>query len=90
MIFLAVFSLILTFIFSFLIVHLVKLARIGLRSMKPPEEEKEEKKDEPQQKKNQVQPVYYIVEKKKKRKVQNEYSQPRKINFQDDLSDDKN
>lgn len=83
MIILAVITLILTYVFSFLLVHLVKLARIGLKSLTPEEDAKEEKKDEPTRKNNQVQPVYYIVEKKKKRKTQREYSEPRKINFED-------
>lgn len=65
--------LILTFAACFAVVHLIKLAVVGLLSMKrkkdPQPEPKPEKKSEP---------VYYIVEKKRAKKS---YSKPREIEF---------
>lgn len=65
--------LILTFAACFALVHLIKLAFVGFKSLKrkkePQPEPKPEKKSEP---------VYYIVEKKRARKS---YSQPREIQF---------
>lgn len=65
--------LILTFIFCFIAVHIVKLAIVGflsLKEKKQPPTPKPEKKSEP---------IYYIVEKKKQRKAS--YSQPKEIEF---------
>ena len=64
----------LTFLFCFILVHLVKLAYLGILSLKkPPEPEKKpEKKPEP---------VYYIVERKRARK--SSYSEPKEIQFKD-------
>lgn len=63
-------------ILSVIVVHGIKLAIIGYRTLGkklPPEPPKrEEKKPEP---------VYFLVERKKKRAKQ-EYSEPRKIEFQ--------
>ncbi len=58
-------------LFCLAIVHLVKLAKIGLRSRKAPPPKEEKKPEEP---------VYYIVERKKKR-TKPEYSEPRRISF---------
>lgn len=63
--------LLLTFLFCFILVHLVKLAALGLISVKKPPEE--EKKPEPK-----PEPVYYIVEKKRTKKS---YSNPKEIEF---------
>lgn len=57
------------------IVHAIKLARIGYRTLgkklppAPPPKEKEE-----------PEPVYFLVERKKKR-TKAEYSEPKRINF---------
>lgn len=68
---------VLLFIACFFTVHFVKLAAIGLKSIKKKPQQTEEKK-EPQQ---APQPVYYIVEKKRSRKAT--YSQPKEIQFKD-------
>lgn len=57
----------LTFLFCFILVHVIKLAYIGMVSVKKPPEP--EKKPEP---------VYYIVEKKRTKKS---YSTPKEIEF---------
>ncbi len=61
----------LTFLFCFILVHLIKLAYIGIVSGKKPPEP--EKKPEPK-----PEPVYYIVEKKRTKKS---YSNPKEIEF---------
>lgn len=73
MIALGIFYLILTFVFCFTIVHVVKLAYLGFLSLK--------KKDEPQKPalEKTEKPVYYIVEKKRQRRAS--YSAPREIEF---------
>ncbi len=58
-----------------IVVHGIKLARIGYRSLGkklPPEP--------PPKEKNEAEPVYFLVERKKKR-VRSEYSEPKRINF---------
>ena len=66
----------LLFLICVIVVHGVKLARIGYRTLfkklppAPPPKEPEKKSE----------PVYYIVEKKKKR-AKPEYSEPRRIQF---------
>ena len=49
----------LTFLFCFILVHLIKLAYIGIKSLKKPAVA-EEKKPAPK-----PEPVYYIVERKR-------------------------
>ncbi len=61
----------LTFLFCFILVHVVKLAVIGVNSLKKPQ--KEEEKPTPK-----TEPVYYIVEKKRTKKS---YSNPKEIEF---------
>ncbi len=69
----------LTFVICFILVHLVKLAYLGLKSVrKKSEPPKEEPKPEPKPK--QPEPVYYIVEKKRAKKS---YSAPKEIQFKD-------
>ncbi len=65
----------LTFLFCFILVHLIKLAYIGIRSLKKPPEEP--KKPTPPK----TEPVYYIVERKRARKAN--YSEPKEIKFTD-------
>lgn len=69
-----IFLLIALFLICFFIVHGIRLAMIGLRSLrlKPPEEAKLEHK-EPDQ-------IYYLVERKKKRSKK-QYSEPKQIDF---------
>lgn len=62
----------LTFLFCFILVHLIKLAYIGIKSLKKPTVA-EEKKPAPK-----PEPVYYIVEKKRSKKT---YSDPKEIKF---------
>ncbi len=70
--FLGILYLFLTFIFCFILVCLVKLAYIGIKSMKKQPEE--EKKPTPK-----TEPVYYIVEKKRAKKAN--YSEPKEFQF---------
>ena len=69
--FMGILYLLLTFLFCFILVHLIKLAYLGLQSMKKPPE-----KEKPAPPK--VEPVYYIVEKKRTKKS---YSNPKEIEF---------
>lgn len=69
--FVGILYLFLTFLFCFILVHLIKLAYLGIKSLnKPPEIEK---KPEPK-----PEPVYYIVEKKRTKKS---YSNPKEFEF---------
>lgn len=70
--FMGILYLFLTFLFCFILVHLIKLAYLGFRSMKKPAEEVKE----PPPKK--AEPVYYIVEKKRTKKT---FSNPKEIEF---------
>ncbi len=66
---------VLALIIVIIVVHGIKLARIGYRSLGkklPPEP--------PPKEKNEPEPVYFLVERKKKR-VRSEYSEPKRINF---------
>lgn len=69
--FMGLLYLFLTFLFCFILVHLIKLAYLGMVYMKKPP--LEEKKPEPK-----PEPVYYIVEKKRSKKT---YSNPKEIEF---------
>ena len=65
---------VLVLIIVIIVVHGIKLARIGYRSLGkklPPEP--------PPKEKNEPEPVYFLVERKKKR-VRSEYSEPKRIN----------
>ena len=64
----------LTYLFCFILVHLVKLAYLGIKSLKKPAPQPEEKKPTPK-----PEPVYYIVEKKRAKK--STYSEPKEIKF---------
>lgn len=66
---------VLLFLLCFILVHAIKLARIGYRTLvkklppqKPPKPQKQEE------------PVYFLVERKKKRSKP-EYSEPKRIQF---------
>ena len=75
--FIGVLYLFLTFAVCFILVHLIKLAYLGLLSLKKkPEPPKVQPKNEKQ---SEPEPVYYIVEKKRSRK--SSYSTPREIEF---------
>lgn len=63
--------LLLTFLFCFILVHVIRLAILGFQAAKKPPEP--EKKPEPK-----PEPVYYIVE---KRRAKKSYSEPREIQF---------
>lgn len=69
--------LIVIFIVCFAVVHIFKLAIVGLNSLKhkPEQPKKNEEKPAPESK-----PVYYIVEKKRSKRS---YGQPREISFKD-------
>jgi len=71
--FMGILYLFLTFLICFILVHVVKLAVIGIKSLKKQPEPKPEK-TEPK-----PEPVYYIVEKKRARKAN--YSEPKEIKF---------
>jgi hypothetical protein len=64
--------LILLFAVCFTFVHVIKLAVVGVKSLKHKPVEREDVKEQ------KPQPVYYIVEKKRSRKS---YSKPREIEF---------
>lgn len=66
----------LTFVVCFILVHLIKLAYIGLLSTRKKPEPPKEKAAPPPPK---PEPVYYIVEKKRSRK--STYSEPKEIKF---------
>lgn len=68
---------VLIFAICFVIVSVIKLARMGVESTKMPTAEEEKK----QHKAEKPKPVYYIVEKRRTRKS---YSEPREITFTDD------
>lgn len=75
--FIGILYLFLTFIVCFILVHIIKLAYIGLLSIrKKPEEPPPAPKEKPQPK---PEPVYYIVEKKRAKK--STYSEPKEIKF---------
>ena len=69
--FIGILYLFLTFLFCFILVHMVKLAFIGMRSLKKPQKAEEKPAPKPE-------PVYYIVEKKRTKKS---YSNPKEIEF---------
>lgn len=69
--FIGILYLFLTFLICFILVHLIKLAYLGIMSLKNPPEP--EKKPEPK-----PEPVYYIVEKKR---TKNNYSNPKEFEF---------
>lgn len=69
--FIGILYLFLTFLFCFILVHVVKLALLGAHSLKKPQKSEEK----PAQK---VEPVYYIVERKRTKKS---YSNPKEIEF---------
>lgn len=63
------------FLFCVIVVHVVKLARIGYRTFRkklPPQQ--------PEPHEPKPDPVYFIVERKKKR-AKSEYSAPKEIKF---------
>lgn len=72
--FIGILYLFLTFLICFILVHLIKLAYLGILSLKepPPPPQKEEKPTP------KPEPVYYIVEKKRTKKS---YSDPKEIQF---------
>jgi len=72
--FIGILYLFLTYLVCFILVHLIKLACIGIKSLKKPAQSAEEKKPTPK-----PEPVYYIVEKKRARK--STYSEPKEIKF---------
>ncbi len=76
--FIGILYLFLTFAVCFILVHLIKLAYIGLLSIrkKPEPPTPEPKPEKPQPK---PEPVYYIVEKKRAKK--STYSEPKEIKF---------
>ncbi len=76
--FIGILYLFLTFAVCFILVHVVKLAYIGLLSVrkKPEQPQPAPKQEKPQPK---PEPVYFIVEKKRARK--STYSEPKEIKF---------
>ncbi len=85
-------------IFSFVVVHAVKLSSKGYllykqeekkRTDETPAEKKPEQKPQPAEAKKQgppetPAPVYYLVEKKRVRKKPAEYAEPQRIRFEND------
>lgn len=69
--FIGILYLFLTFLFCFILVHVIKLVYLGISYIKKPPVQ--EKKPEPK-----PEPVYYIVEKKR---TKSSYSTPKEINF---------
>lgn len=78
--FIGILYLFLTFAVCFILVHLIKLAYLGLMSIKKKPEPPKEVKPEPKpERRSEPEPVYYIVEKKRSRK--SSYSAPQEIEF---------
>lgn len=77
--YIGVLYLFLTFIVCFILVHVIKLAYIGLLSLKKKPEPPKEKEPEKAKPAPKPQPVYYIVEKKRTKKTA--YSDPKEIEF---------
>ena len=73
--FIGILYLFLTFVVCFILVHVIKLAYIGLVSLK----KKREPPPEPPKPQPKPEPVYYIVEKKRAKK--STYSEPKEIRF---------
>lgn len=67
----------LTFLFCFILVHVIKLAYIGFKSTRK-KEELPPKEETPPPEPKKPEPVYYIVE---KRKAKKSYSKPKEIEF---------
>lgn len=61
----------LTFAICFILVHVAKLAMLGIKSLKKPPEIEKEPEPKPE-------PVYYIVERKRTKKS---YSNPKEFEF---------
>lgn len=76
--FIGILYLFLTFLFCFILVHLIKLIYLGVASLKKPKEIPQEKPTPAKE------PVYYIVERKRARKAN--YSKPKEIQFKDNQS----
>ena len=75
--FIGILYLFLTFLSCFILVHVIKLAYIGLKSVrKKPEPPPKPEKPKPEPK---PEPVYYIVERKRSKK--SSYSNPKEIEF---------
>lgn len=74
--FIGILYLFLTFAACFILVHLIRFAYIGIKSIRKKPDPPAEKKTEPAPK---TQPVYYIVEKKRAKK--SSYSEPKEIEF---------
>ncbi|MBQ8406932.1 MAG: hypothetical protein IJY38_03335 [Clostridia bacterium] len=75
------FLFIILFILCFLTVHAVKLARLGLSTLKKEEPKTEEKKPA-EQSSGAKEQVYYLVEKRKRRaKRKTDYSTPKEFQF---------
>lgn len=72
--FIGILYLFLTFIFCFILVALIKLARLGIKTLRKPAAVEEKKPPAPK-----TEPVYYIVEKKRAKKAN--YSEPKEIEF---------
>lgn len=75
--------LVVIFAICFIVVHGIKLALLGYRSLGKKQQTEPEKKAEPKPSKpaKVPEPVYYIVEKKKK-KPKVSYSEPKEIRFE--------
>lgn len=75
------------FLFCFIVVHFLLLAKIGwqasLNTGKPKTEEKQQETPAPKNKERE--PIYYIVEKKRaKPKARTIYSEPKEFRFKSD------
>ncbi len=76
--FIGILYLFLTFVVCFILVHIIKLAYIGLLSVKK-KPEKPAPAPKPEKPQPKPEPVYYIVEKKRAKKAT--YSEPKEIKF---------
>ena len=72
--FMGILYLFLTFLFCFILVAVIKLAYLGIITLRKPPAVEEKKPPPPK-----TEPVYYIVEKKRARK--STYSEPKEIKF---------
>ena len=72
--FIGILYLFLTFLVCFILVAVIKLARLGISTLRKPPAVEEKKPTPPK-----TEPVYYIVEKKRAKKAN--YSEPKEIQF---------
>ncbi len=72
-------SLILLFALCFLLIHTIKLIKLGWLSQRKREETQKKEEEKAPAQSSAQEPVYYIVE--RKRRTKSSYSEPKRIRF---------